>query len=214
MIARGEDWGLPASGDAAIDVVGDDAALAAAVDAHPGALIRFLPSAPSDIGRAIGLDPTRPPSVELPLDLLRVDGEPCVNMVVIGLAPDSSRRIFRRIFAMVSVDGVAWWAGRVTTVVIATGEFLRGQDVVPRGHPGDGRAEIQVYALGGPERRRMRARLRHSAHLPHPRIAQRTGRHIEVHANRPLPLEIDGRRREPAATVAIDVVPSGYRLLV
>ena len=71
-----------------------------------------------------------------------------MNMVVLGTPPDrtgwfsaGARAAGRRSTAAVVHDGPA------TTVVVANGQFLRGHDLVPRGHPGDGRAEVQVYAL-------------------------------------------------------------------
>ena len=41
-----------------------------------------------------------------------------------------------------------WFSERATTVVVLVGQYLRGADVSPRGHPGDGAAEVQVYAMG------------------------------------------------------------------
>ena len=65
--------------------------------------------------------------------------------------------------------------GPCTTVVIATGQFRHGLDLVPRGHPGDGRAEVQIYAVPGRERRELRVRLATGTHVPHPKITQRPG---------------------------------------
>ncbi len=215
MIRPGREWGSPASGEAAIDVHGDDAALARAVAAQPGALVRFFATPASDLARAVGLDPLRPPTTELPLDALRLDGaDLAANMVVVGRPPDSSRRFFRRICATVAVDGVAWWEGSAAGIVVATGEFLRGHDVVPRGHPGDGRAEIQIYALRRREHRVVRARLATGTHVPHPSIAQRSGHRFEIATRRPAPVEVDGRARDAATTVTVEVVPNAYRLLV
>ena len=99
-------------------------------------------------------------------------------------------------------------------MVIANGQFLRGLDVVPRGHPGDGKAEVQVYELERRERRAMRARLATGAHLPHPRIRSRTAREVEVRGASPLALEVDGVTRSPISDVRVAVVPAAFRLLV
>ena len=115
------------------------------------------------------------------------------------------------------VDGVEWFTGRATTVVVATGEFRHGLDLVPRGHPGDGRVEVQVYTLAPGERAGMRARLAGGSHVPHPRIAQRTGRKIDVRWAREgsrRAIELDGRRRGRVARATIEVVAGAYRLLV
>ena len=59
----------------------------------------------------------------------------------------SDGRVDGEITGEIEVDGQPWFAGSATTVVIANGQFLRGADIVPRGHPGDGRLEVQVYEL-------------------------------------------------------------------
>ncbi len=100
-------------------------------------------------------------------------------MVVLGVPPDRLRRFSRRISVTVTVDGTEWFTGKATTVVVATGEFRDGLDLVPRGHPGDGRVEVQVYALAPRERAGMRARARGRdppaapAHRPADRPARR-----------------------------------------
>ena len=83
--------------------------------------------------------------------------------------------------------------GAALAVVVASGQYLRGNDVVPRGHPGDGRAEVQVYSLTRGERAAMRERLPLGVHLPHPRIRTASGRRVEVQAmGSPRPVEVDG----------------------
>lgn len=216
-IRKGEEWGRPATSGPDREITGGDGALAQWVATSPGALVRLRPTPDSDLGRAVGLvgGGDAPAGRELPLDALRLaDGALAVNMVVLGAPPDRLRRISRRIDARVSVDGTTWLDTRATTIVVATGQFLRGLDVVPRGHPGDGRAEIQLYRLRPGERRPMRARLGTGSHVPHPRIAQRTGRSVVVETARPLPLEVDGRSRGTTAHLVVDLVPNAYRLLV
>ncbi len=124
---------------------------------RPGALVRFRPATDSDLALAVGLRSGvgwNPPTAELPLDALRLpDGLAC-NLAVVGTAPDRLGWATGEVAIEVAVDGEPWFAGQATTVVVANGQFLRGADLVPRGHPGDGRAEVQVYAL----RRRRTAR--------------------------------------------------------
>jgi hypothetical protein len=215
VIKPGEEWGTPSRADPDLEVAGRDRDLAAAVAAHPGALIRFRGGPGSDVARAVGIATSITSGVEVALDALVVDGrELATNMVVAGAPPDRLRRFSRRIPVTVTVDGTEWFRGDATTVVVATGQFLRGLDVVPRGHPGDGRAEVQAYAPAPGERRRLRARLGTGTHVPHPRIAQRAGRQISIRWDRPQPLELDGDRRGTAAAVTVEVVPGAYRLLV
>jgi diacylglycerol kinase family enzyme len=135
-------------------------------------------------------------------------------MCVVGTAPDRLRWSSTAFAVEVVVDGKEWFTGPATTVVIANGQFLRGLDVVPRGHPGDGKAEVQVYELERRERRSLRARLATGAHLPHPRIRSRTARDVEVRGASPLALEVDGVARTPISGVRVAVVPAAFRLLV
>jgi hypothetical protein len=196
-------------------VQGDDGALARWVAQHPGARVAFDPSPGSDLARAVGLARATPGASELPLDALYLDdGTLAVNMAVLGTPPDRVGRFTRPIALMLQVDGADVDCAGATTVVIATGQYLRGLDVVPRGHPGDGRLEVQVYRLLGRERREMRSRLPHGAHVPHPRITGRPGREVHAVARRPLALEVDGEARPPVRALSIEIVRGAYRLLI
>lgn len=219
MIRPGEEWGSPADSPPDLEVAGGDATLAHAVAAAPGALIRFRPDSTSDLGRAVGLAPGKPtegtPGTEVPLDALALDdGSLACNLCAVGTAPDHLRWTSPALELEIELDGRPWFSGRATTVVVATGQFLRGLDVAPRGHPGDGRAEIQVYELERRERRLMRARLLTGSHVPHPRIRQRSARTLTLRSARPAPCEVDGVARAPVAGLTITVVPGAYRLLV
>jgi hypothetical protein len=215
-VRKGEPWGEPAAGPPDLDVTGSDRDLARAVASVPGALVRFRPDADSDLARTVGL--RREPhtvATAVALDALAFDAETiAVNMVVLGTPPDRLRRFARSVRLRVVVDGVERVDGPATTVVVATGQFLRACDLVPRGHPGDGRAEVQVYRLRAGERRAMRHRLPGGAHVPHPRILQRSGRRIEIEAASALPLEADGEHLAAVSRLTVEVRPGAYRLLV
>jgi hypothetical protein len=221
---RGEPWGEPLgdAGRTGLDVTGGDAALASAVAEHPDAVFRFVPSAGSDFARAIGLTGAPSGTTALICDGLRLpDGTVAVNAVVFGVAPDRLRWWHRRRPVSVEVDGRAVGAGRATTVVVANGQFLRGGDVVPRGHPGDGRIEVQVYTLEPRERSGMRARLSRGAHVPHPRIAERAGRAVTVRWVAPSrgrarrrPWEVDGVPRGDSEGADLSVAAGAVRVLV
>ena len=223
MIKPGEEWGRPTSASADLEVAGGDADLAAAAGARPGALVRFRPDASSDLAGTVGLAHSprgaggrdAAPGVELALDLLRLDDGPdAANMVVIGTPPDALGPFARRFGANVRIDGRPVFHGPCTTVVIAIGQFRRGLDLVPRGHPGDGRAEVQVYAVPARERRALRARLATGTHVPHPQITQRSGARITVSVDRRVPVEIDGRPSPAIDLVDATVVPNAYRILL
>jgi hypothetical protein len=214
-ISPGEEWGGSITGPPDATVRGDDADLAAAVAAHPGARLRFQPGPASDVARAVALD-GREPEREVPVDALRLDdGTLACNMIVLGTPPDRLRRISSLTSMTVTVDGREIFDGGATTVVVATGQYLRGLDVVPRGHPGDGRAEIQVYAVPAGERKALRARLASGTHVPHPAIVQSSGRRVEITTRHPFGLEIDGRSvKRRVLDHTVEIIPAAYRLLL
>ena len=230
MIARGEPWGEPTDRPADVVVTGADAELADACRHHPGARITFEPDGGSDLARAVGIragadrspatssPATSSPatySVELPIDVLELDdGAVVVNAAVLGAPPRQIRWSTLGTGVTVKVDGRVVFDGRATTVVVANGQFLDGDDVVPRGHPGDGRVEVQVYALRRGERRAMRRRLADGTHVPHPRITQATGRVVLVRAPARVPLVADGRPRGAPEEVRLEVRPGALTLVL
>jgi hypothetical protein len=221
VIAKGEPWGSPATTPADHEVTGDDRALAAAVAEHAGALIAFTPDGSSELARTVGLGPDASEgdddreAMDLPMDVLALgDGTLAVNMVVFGTPPDGLSRFSKRTALRIRADGKIWFNDRATTVVLAIGQWLHGIDLVPRGHPGDGRIEVQAYRLDPGERRGMRKRLPQGAHLPHPRIPNRTARSIDIEADEALPLEVDGEVLGPVRRLRAEVRAGAYRLLV
>jgi hypothetical protein len=215
MVNRGEPWGSPHDGAPDLVVTGDDAALAAAVATRPGAIVRFEADATSDLARALGLPSPAADGRAVPADALRLaDGALAVNMVVSGVAPSRLRVRHRRRVCTVHVDDRRVFEGRATTVVVANGEFLDGLDVVPRGHPGDGRLEVQVYALAPAQRRRMRRRLPTGTHVPHPEIHAFQGRTVRVAWEVAATLGIDGRSGPPTTDVAVSLEPRAFAVLL
>jgi diacylglycerol kinase family enzyme len=195
-------------------VTGDDAALAAAVAAQPGAVVRFDPDPTSDLARALGLANSTSAGTAAPLDALRLDGALAVNMVVSGVAPSRLRTWHRRRTCTVEVDDRQVFEGRATTVVVANGQFLDGLDVVPRGHPGDGRFEVQVYGIAPAQRRAMRRRLGTGTHVPHPEVHAFQGRSVRVTWDAATALQIDGRSGPPMADVAVSLEPHAFSVLL
>src|SRR5262249_11696625 len=203
VIAKGEPWGSPATTPADHEVTGDDRALAAAVAEHAGALIAFTPDASSELARTVGLGPDASngedddrAAMDLPMDVLALgDGSLAVNMVVFGTPPDALSRFSKRTALHIRTDGKIWFNDRGTTVVLAIGQWLHGIDLVPRGHPGDGRIEIQAYRLGPGERRGRRtqpARRTPVPPPPHPHTRP-PGRPGCAHASPPRPAHREGR---------------------
>jgi hypothetical protein len=216
-IRKGEPWGEPTDAEADITVAGGDADLALALRGTPrGVLVAFEPAAESDLARAVGLTAGTPrQGLALAMDALELaDGTLAVNAVVLGAPPDRLTAARRGAELALRLDGRAETVAAATTLVVATGQWLRGLDLVPRGHPGDGRAEVQAYRLGRPQRRAMRARLPTGTHLPHSGIVTRSAVAIEADTSRRLPLEVDGRTCPATSTLRCTLVPARYRLLL
>ena len=217
MIRKGEPWGEPFDEryPDAVDVAGGDVELAAAVAAHPGVPIRFTPTRASDLARALGLRGTPAGSTVLTCDAIELpDGSPAVNAVVFGVPPDQQQRWHRRHRVEVEIDGRRLADERALCVVVANGQYLRGFDVVPRGHPGDGRLEVHVYALEARERAPMQHRLTAGRHLPHPHITETSGRRITVRFSDAVPWEADGQPRGKITEATLGLVPGAVQILV
>jgi hypothetical protein len=221
-IRPGQPWGTEEAGPADLEVSGSDAMLGSVLArgvTEP--LVRFNPSPESDLARVVGLVAGAVPSgLALPVDVLAVvagngaDPLVAVNSVVIGVAPDRLRLWHRPAELSVEIDGTALEAASATTLVVMNGQYLRGFDMSPRGHPGDGVAEAQLYAVPPGTRRAMRSRLATGAHVPHPAIRIRRARRVIVRSSRPVPVEVDGENRGKVTELELTLRPAAYRLLV
>jgi hypothetical protein len=218
VIARGEGWGEPTADPAEVTVRGGDVDLARAIGEHPGARLAFVPDASSDFARAVGLaagGSPRSSAVALPIDAVELDdGTTVVNAVVLGAPPAQIGWATLGTGVRVAVDGRTVFEGRATTVVIANGQYLDGDDVVPRGHPGDGRLEVQVYAVERGDRRAMRRRLASGEHVPHPGITQAVGKTVEVRAPSRLPVVADGRHHGSLEELRAKIRPAACTLVI
>ena len=215
----GQPWGTEEWGPADLDVAGGDGMLASVLGRGlVDPLVRFAAAPDSDLARAVGLVAgAAPAGVALPLDVLELSAGAvtvAVNSVVVGVAPDRLRAWHRRAGLSVEIDGTPVDAAGATTLVVMNGQYLRGLDVSPRGHPGDGVAEAQLYALPPAARGAMRSRLTVGAHVPHPAITVRRAHRVVVRAARPVLLEIDGAPAGRVGALHLTLRPSAYRLLV
>jgi hypothetical protein len=194
-------------------------------------LVRFAAAVDSDLARTIGLVAgAASTGLALPLDVLIFAAESrsgvplpeyggkgtpiAVNSIVVGVPPDRLRSWHRPAGLSVEIDGAAVDAASATSLVVMNGQYIRGLDLSPRGHPGDGVAEAQLYALPPGARRVMRTRLATGAHLPHPAIMVRRARRVLVRASRPAALEVDGTPAGEVTALEITLRPAAYRLLV
>jgi hypothetical protein len=227
-LRRGEPWGRPATGPPDLEVTGDDAVLARAVEhartrRGEAPLVRFRPDAASSLARALGLPPGGAPTaagLALPVDALDLQpGEHygrrlAMNGVVTGVPPQRLRGRHALVPVSVTCDGRRLAPGEATTVAVLNGQFLGALDVAPRGHPGDGRAEVVVLAVAPRDRTAMRERMRRGDHLPHPGITVLSARSVRVEWAREQPVEVDGHPVGRRRVVEIVVLAQAVRLLV
>jgi diacylglycerol kinase family enzyme len=84
----------------------------------------------------------------------------------------------------------------------------------PRAHPNDGLIDTYDARLWPADLLKVRARLRHGAHLPHPRIAERRTGALQVVFDRALAVELDGVRIGAATALSVRVEPDALTVVV
>lgn len=100
-------------------------------------------------------------------------------------------------------------------VVVANAAWLGEWNVNPRSHPNDGRVEsIDMRELSIPDRVKARRRFPTGTHLPHPAIAVRSARSVEIVMARPTRFGIDGTRDGSAQRFTIEVLPDRFAVVI
>lgn len=194
-IRRGQPWGREVPRPTDLEIVRDDAAVVAALDASPP---RPIALGGGDLARTLG-NPAiegRTTLLELPIDLMSVTLD-ARGDVLTACAHVVARSPWYR---------GGWWRGPV--VLVMNSEFRGRWDVAPRGHPNDGRVEtFEVDAsFGWRERVAARRRLPAAGHVPHPAITTRSVRTAGWTFVSPLTVFVDGRRVGRARTIEVTVV--------
>jgi diacylglycerol kinase family enzyme len=87
-------------------------------------------------------------------------------------------------------------------------------DLGPRSHPNDGLLDVYEARLGLLDALKVRARVAHGAHLPHPGIKQRRVPAVQVTLERPLPVELDGVVIGRSRQLLLRVEPDAVRVVV
>lgn len=105
-----------------------------------------------------------------------------------------------------------WWRGRVVAAMNA--QFLGAWNVVPRGHPNDGRLDVLDADLPLRDRLQARRRLPLGTHVPHPGIRERHQQAVQIELDRPTPVRLDGQLLGPARTLSIRTEPDALLCLV
>lgn len=84
----------------------------------------------------------------------------------------------------------------------------------PRAHPGDGLLDTYDVLLRPGDLAKVRARLHHGAHLPHPGIKERRAAAVQVELDRSVPVELDGDRIGRARALSVRVEPDALTVVV
>jgi hypothetical protein len=105
-----------------------------------------------------------------------------------------------------------WWRGRVVAAMNA--QFLGSWNVVPRGHPNDGRLDVLDADLSLRDRLQARSRLPLGTHVPHPGIEERHRAAVQIELAAPTPIRLDGDLVGPARTLSIRTEPDALLCVV
>jgi hypothetical protein len=100
------------------------------------------------------------------------------------------------------------------TFVVMNAQWRGRWNLGPRGHPNDGLLDVYEARLGLGDRLKVRARLPHGAHLPHPGITQRRSAAVQVELPRALPIELDGEVVGTGRVLSVRCEPDALTVVV
>lgn len=98
--------------------------------------------------------------------------------------------------------------------VAMNAQWFGAWDLGPRSHPGDGLLDTYDARLALGDLSKVRARLGHGTHLPHPGISERRSAAVQVDFDRALPVWADGVRLGRARALSVRVEPDALRVVV
>jgi len=99
-------------------------------------------------------------------------------------------------------------------VAAMNAQFVASWVLGPRAHPNDGLLDVYQADLSVPDRMKVRARVRHGAHLPHPRIKERRTAAMQIDLGRPRTVYLDGEHWGEARNLALRVEPDALTVVV
>jgi YegS C-terminal NAD kinase beta sandwich-like domain len=115
------------------------------------------------------------------------------------------------VFVAHLVARTRWWGH---ALVAMNAQFVGPWVLGPRAHPGDGLLDVYQADLSLPDRLKVRARVRHGAHLPHPGIKERRTAAFQVDLVRPTPVSLDGELWGRARNLSLRVEPDALTVVV
>ncbi|HVM03167.1 MAG TPA: hypothetical protein VM263_10905 [Acidimicrobiales bacterium] len=200
-IEKGKPWGAPGALPAGGVVVRSDAEARAALEdaRRAGRPYPALGLLGGDLCRTLGgtgdegrLRSQR--AVSFPVDL----GEALVDGVL-------------HLFVAHLVAGDRLWRD---AFVAMNAQWRGGWNLGPRAHPNDGRLDTYRATLTLGDLPKVRARLHHGAHLPHPRIRERRAPAVQVELDRPRAVEVDGEAVGRGRRLSVRVEPDALTVVV
>jgi diacylglycerol kinase family enzyme len=200
-VSKGQPWGGPGPLPEDGVIVASDAEARAVVEEarRAGLPLPVLGLLGGDLCRTVGGagDAARLRSVDavtFPIDIGAVLADGRLHWFVAHLVARS--RLWRR--ALVAMN--AQWYG--------------SWNLGPRAHPDDGLLDTYDAHLGVKDLWKVRSRLHHGAHLPHPGIKERRAGALQINLERPLPLELDGVAAGMVRSLSIRVESDALRVVV
>ncbi len=200
-IEKGKAWGTPgALPDDGVVVRSDSEARAALEDARrEGRPFPALGLLGGDLWHTLGglSDEARlrsPEAVTFPVDLgeALVDGRPYLFVAHL-VARD---RFWRHSFVAMNAQWLGEW------------------NLGPRAHPGDAKLDTYQSDLTLSDLPKVRARLHHGTHLPHPRITERRRPAVQVELPRALEVWVDGVAVGRGRTLSVRVEADALTVVI
>lgn len=105
---------------------------------------------------------------------------------------------------------------RIWTRAVAAmnAQWLGEWNLGPRAHPNDGLLDVYEADLTVGDLPKVRARLHHGVHLPHPRIKEQRRQAVQVTLPRPTPVRLDGVLVGRFRDLALRVEPDALTVVV
>ena len=104
-----------------------------------------------------------------------------------------------------------WWT---RSVVAMNAQWLGEWNLGPRAHPNDGLLDVYDAQLTFGDLPKVRRRLHHGAHLPHPRIKEQRRQAAQVTLPKALPVRLDGEVVGRFRDLSLRVEPDALTVVV
>lgn len=98
--------------------------------------------------------------------------------------------------------------------VAMNAQWLGEWNLGPRAHPGDAKLDTYRSSLTLGDLPKVRARLHHGMHLPHPRIKERRAQAVQVDLPKALPVALDGVVVATARQLSVRVEPDALSVVI